>query len=359
MGTPHLTTYLKSKGYTCSNIDFNDMKSKSIAIDVSIWAYKANYSRSSKNPHPMYIYFLKMIKNFIKYNMTFMFVFDGIPSELKLDTINGRVVQLDKYKAKLDEIRKLYEYNNKRIQSGEVIEDIALIQIQLAGEIKKLTTNINIVPLKEEIDFLKKMFSLLSIPYVVIDNHDAEGLCGYLSKKGYIDYVMTTDSDGLVFNCNNILYDYKHDSSKLTIKHLCHVLQTLELSLDNIGISKLINLAYCCGTDYNNHIYRRRIAKDHLDISKSKNCGFDIILNNIQKAFKPDEVENRYNLYLKIYNEFTFDYSTIFGDMTVFDFTKRNPDEFINNIRKSIIFNKDDKLFKELSLDTQSIVLSI
>jgi len=352
MGTPQLTTYIKNQGYSGVNIQLKDMKSKTIAIDFSIWAYKANYARSTDNPHPMYAYFIKMIKNFIINEIKFIFVFDGTPPPLKKDTILSRDDQTNKYKEQFTKLKAEYEL----IVVGD---DDIMRKINITNEMHKLNVKINIAPRKEEITYMKDLFTLMNIPHITIDEHDAEAFCGYLNKMGYIDYVLTSDSDGLIFGCNNIVYDYKHNDSTLRIKYLYHVLDLLKFPIDGTGLTKLINFAYCCGTDYNKHIYKRRIANDHCSIINSKNFGFDVIINNIKKSFKIEDVQTVYDNYLKIYDAFTFDYSKLFNDISPFDFSKKDFGNFVEGIRSSIKLLKDNDLLKNLSIEAVYLIKNI
>ena len=351
MGIVGFNKYLKKLGLVEKTITFEEMKGSSIVIDVMIWLYPANAGKTESYKHPYFLYFLKMIEKFIKYDIRFMFVFDGISINLKSITHVKRAKVAKSNQDKIDKLMVEKEAILKKYTEGVItdLEDMEKVD-EIDSNITKRKRNSNTRPTREDIKLLKEMFDHFHIPYVTIDKHEAEGLCAYLNKIGYVDYVLSNDSDIIISCGKNIIYGFKCGNDSLKIRYFSDIIRLLKFSHQN----QLINFAYLCGTDYNNHIYRRRIAVDHKDILNCPNYGFNVIMKRY-----PEKKDREY--FYIVFNEFIFDYSTIYGDKFVkkFGFLKSKS---MSNIKTHIsnIINHDITIkYMNYSKGIKTILLNL
>lgn len=276
-----LKKYFKYKNNV---ISLDDLKGKIITVDVSILLYKAKYAMSSKNKNPVIRYFTQFIRRFFEIGTLPIMVFDGTPTKLKINTNEERNKKND---GVLKEIKEL----------EEKVSSMSLDSLELSfyyDRISNLKKRISIAPTKEDTDKLKKLFELLSIPYYVVDGHDAENLCSYINKKGYADYIISNDSDVFAFGGMNMIYDYKNYTKSFKCHYLINILSSLKFN----SVSQLINYAILVGNDYNKRMKGNGPVTSHTIVHYSKDNGCT-------------ECSNLYGNYDDIYDEYTADFSCI------------------------------------------------
>ena len=204
---------------------------KILAIDASILLYKyrhiSNISEACVNSH--LFGFINRIKLYNKYNITPVFVFDGIPPEQKKITLKKR--QLTK--------RKIYE-------KIEILQDITTNneeeQDEINKEINKLTCQIINVT-KQHIDDVKELLDILNIQYYDAPD-EAEKYCVYLQKEKLIDYIVSDDTDVFTFGGYNVL--------KSSIKNNKVVEIDIDTLLEKLEYTrpKFIDFCILAGCDY-------------------------------------------------------------------------------------------------------------
>ncbi len=228
MGIKNLITIIKK--YAPNAIKYTnikDYKNKTLAIDANLMLYKVVYAirrngRDLKNNGIVVTHIHGMMQklvSFHKYNIKPIFVFDGVPSKLKEDTMKARkklkiYLQMKYEKAITQDEKKKYFYAKSDITTDEINDAIELIKI----------FGYPIVEAKDEADIE----------------------LAYLSRKGLVDAVVTDDMDILVFGGRKVLKSFSV-SEKKKIQEI-----SLPKLLKSTGLTQkqLIDIGILLGCDY-------------------------------------------------------------------------------------------------------------
>ncbi len=169
--------------------------------------------------------------NFLEHNIRPIFVFDGTPSELKLDTIEER--------------RKIKEeYKEKMIKAKEA-EDF-----REAKKYAQLTSKLD----KNMIEESKKLVNYFGIP-IIDASSEGEAQSAYLVQLGDAWACASQDYDTLLFGGERLIRNFAvsrtvkvRDTSKtLDIEYI-----SLEKFLENLKITReqLVEMGILIGTDF-------------------------------------------------------------------------------------------------------------
>ena len=228
MGIKNLMQIIKR--YAPDSITYHKIdqyKNKILAIDANLMIYKMifairfnGYDLQNDDIIVTHIHsLLNKFKGFIKYNITPVFVFDGINPKIKDQVIKQRTeffkfMQQKYYKAVTQDEKKKYYFSKSEITYKEI---------------------------KECMDFMK-IFG-----YTVIESpEEADAQLAELMKRKKVDYVVTDDMDILIFGGELILKNFTVSDKK----------KIQEINLDafkkqtNLTQKKLIDLAILLGCDY-------------------------------------------------------------------------------------------------------------
>lgn len=219
LNCPEAIQYIKKK----------DLYNKKIGIDGNFWLYQIMGSMKSNNIkilnnnnddithlYGLYIRILSILKLGIKP----LFVFDGKSPELKYNTINKRI------KEKLE--------SKKKIEENNFINE---------KEKKKLIQNSFFIN-KQEIEDCKVLLHKMNIPYIQ-SLEEADSQLAYLCKKDYIDYIISNDTDILIFGSKNILPFFKSSNKEYKI-----INKDIIKTKFNLDDEDIIKLAILLGNDY-------------------------------------------------------------------------------------------------------------
>lgn len=176
------------------------LKNKSVAIDAAVYMWKF---KTSTNQRGIY-QFIDMLNIFAKYRIRPIFISDGDPINIKMELIAKRK------EAKL-----------------------------LLRDEKRVTW--------EDWDFLEMLLDLYQVARLRINGREAEGYCSYLNRIGKVDYVMTEDTDVLIYGANQWIRHIDLTSKKIVIYDLA----LFREKVNNIGITRLLDFAIIHGTDFN------------------------------------------------------------------------------------------------------------
>lgn len=222
MGITGLLPYLK---YTMTKKKLINYQGSTIAIDGHSWLYQiAPFFATDffyNIPTTKYCDRLKQKIDILKqHNITPIFVFDGDPLPSKDHTNNLR-------KIKKDKIRQ------------DVLDHLKNNNVKRAKELMKQCVSIS----KEMLGNVIKMLNRENVKYMVSPYESDAQMC-YLQKIGYVDYIITEDSDLIPFGCDKILYKfdgtsvYEFDRSKLKI------------ATDSIFSEYVLEISVLSGCDY-------------------------------------------------------------------------------------------------------------
>jgi len=205
----------------------NEYQNKIIAIDMNLMIYKMifsirknGYDLKNNNTIITHIHTtLQKINGFMKYNITPVFVFDGMAPQIKKSTLDKRkefqaLMQQKYYKAVTQDEKKKYYFMKSNITYQEIVDVMELI----------------------------KLFG-----YTIIEaQEEADSQLANLIKNKKVDYIATDDMDILVFGGNKILKNFTvSDKKKIQEINLNQFKKDTKLNQKQI-----VDLAILLGCDY-------------------------------------------------------------------------------------------------------------
>ena len=275
MGIKSLNEILKNFNIY-SRIHLSNFAYKKIAIDTSLYVYKYKYSSSEEWLNS----FINMLVSLRRNEIHCVFIFDSKAPEEKIEEqmrrrevrdkdsekINSIIDSYDKYLEtsifdnNLIELCKRLEKteNSKKVKSllpvlEKPIENIIQNEstenksIMIKNYIEKSKSRI-IKITDEDFDKVKKLLNCFGIPFFLAPQ-EAECYCSDLCKKGYVDAVLSDDTDVLAYGANIFL-------SKIDIYNdECDVIVYEEmLKKMDMKYEEFLDMCILCGTDYNKNI---------------------------------------------------------------------------------------------------------
>ncbi len=169
--------------------------------------------------------------NFLEHNIKPIFVFDGKPSGLKLETIRGRREVKEKAREKMIEAQEAEDFREAK---------------KYAQQTSKLTTNM--------IEESKKLIDYMGIP-IIQATSEGEAQTAYLVEKGDAWGCASQDYDTLLFGGERLIRNFavsrsrKVGNTKITLD-----IEYVSLSklLDHLKISReqLIEMGILIGVDF-------------------------------------------------------------------------------------------------------------
>lgn len=261
MGIKDLNAFLKENAPSgIETVHLHTLSGKKVAIDTSIYLYKFLYKS------PAFLeQFLEQIYKLMNYNITPIYIFDGIPSDAKNDTIKFRKNRRTDYKQRIAELQKAIEIKENSIVEPNIDESstpefiidessadkpnivepsipeksVEMLKFDLYKLKKKL-----IYVTTEHINQLKYFFELLNVKYIQAEC-EADTICSKLCEYGVVDMVLSDDMDLLVSGTTILLREFSIKSNNI-IKY------NLNTILDVLGITKEQWIDFCilCGCDY-------------------------------------------------------------------------------------------------------------
>ena len=247
MGIKDLNAFLKEHTPAAvTNLHFNELAGKKVAVDTSIYFYKFMY----KNERFLESFF-NQIAHLRQYNITPIYVFDGAPPPEKMEEIKTRQARKQLIKSEIQdlkiEIDNLKNSNNQDNIDPEVAEEnkkkVMAATFKLAKAKKKL---IYITP--ENIKEFKYMLDLMNIKYIQA-NGEADSVCSKLNKNGIVDMVLSDDMDLLVTGTKILLRDYCLGNNRITVYKTDEILSTLDINYE-----LWVDFCILCGCDYSKRI---------------------------------------------------------------------------------------------------------
>ncbi len=252
-------------------ITFENLFKKSIAIDAfnTIYQFLAIIRQRDGTPlkdfqgnitsHLSGLFYRTI--NFLEHNVKPIYVFDGIPSELKLDTIRER--------------KKVKEEAREKMIKAQDAEDF-----KEAKKFAQLTSKLDSNMIEES----KKLIEYMGIP-IIQANSEGEAQTAYLVEVGDAWACASQDYDTLLFGGERLIRNFAISRSKkvrdttvtLDIEYV-----SLSKFLNNLGINReqLVDMGILIGTDFFPGI-RGIGQKTALDLVKKHNTIEDILKNNV------------------------------------------------------------------------------
>lgn len=242
----------------CFKLSIKDFSGKRVAIDANLWMKKNMSIARNKiidmtdlkndeinNQDIRREWFLTLIKFVIKwlsYNITPIFVFDGIPRKEKQKTIDDRHEKQSAVKYKIDAFYAMLKDKNA---PSSIIDDL-----------KKTLKSYNHISIEERELFLM-ILKGIGIPCLK-SVHDAEQLCSLLCIDGKVAAVYSDDTDNYAFGCPLLItgfsQSYTYDQYGNAVPDVNCVRLDKILEGLNLTYNTFIDLCIMCGCDYNKNI---------------------------------------------------------------------------------------------------------
>jgi len=222
-------------------ITFENLFNKRIAVDAFNTIYQFLAIIRQRDGTPLKDYegnvtshlsglFYRSI-NFIEHNIKPIYVFDGVPTELKLETIRDRKKIKDDAKIKMVEAQEAEDFREAK---------------KFAQQTSKLTTDM--------IEESKKLLENMGIP-VFQASSEGEAQSAYLVEKGDAWACASQDYDTLLFGGERLVRNFAVSRSK-KVKDTTVTLDieyvSLPKLLENLGITReqLVEMGILIGTDF-------------------------------------------------------------------------------------------------------------
>ena len=262
-------------------ITFENLFKKSIAIDAfnTIYQFLAIIRQRDGTPlkdfqgnvtsHLSGLFYRSI--NFLEHSIKPIYVFDGIPSELKLDTIKERKKIKDEARVKMI-----------KAQDDEDFKE--------AKKFAQFTSTLDSGMIEES----KKLIEYMGIP-IIQANSEGEAQSAYLVEKGDAWACASQDYDTLLFGGERLLRNFAISRSRkvrdttvtLDIEYV-----SLNKFLNNLGITreKLIEMGVLIGTDFFPGI-KGIGQKTALDLIKKYDNIEDIVKNQVKVGGKEIKID--------------------------------------------------------------------
>lgn len=233
MGVTNLLQ-LVDKALISTYVTQNDLPNKTAAVDISHWIYRACYScpealYTRDNMVKVYNAIVKYIDQYVsvlfKNNIKLVFVFDGMKLPAKRETHMER-------SQRKQEARQLVEKYLMRNNKSEARKHM----------LRCIEVRFDIIEKIIEYCITKK------IDYIIAP-YEADAQLAYLCNKDICQFVITEDTDLILYGCERIVY-------KLEPSGRCQLYQKSRLQKcfgsqgDNVDFEKFRRMCILSGCDY-------------------------------------------------------------------------------------------------------------
>ena len=213
-------------------VPFDELDGDTVAVDAHNWLYKyltttvkwtkdEVYTTADGTEVANLVGVVQGLPKFFENDLTPVFVFDGVVTDLKSEEIEQRREEREKREEQLEEAR----------EEGDAIE-----VARLEAHTQRLTDTIQ--------ETTRELFDRLDVPYIEAPA-EGEAQAAYMNRTGAVDYCGTEDYDALLFG------------APLTLRQLTSSgepeLMDFEATLEEHDVTweQLVDIAILCGTDFN------------------------------------------------------------------------------------------------------------
>jgi len=248
MGIKNLSILYKGDETIVTSQHIETFRGKRLAIDGGIWLNSTWCSAVSRHIDETNVllqeldvakirkYWLDRAKDdvrlYLSHHIVPLFVFDGQAPQDKEITWAKRKEELDKAREKLSFIEQKKD---------------DLFQQQDVDKARKILKACRTVPMPKD-DTIKSILQALGIPFLTC-NQESERLCSALYRDGWVDGVVSSDTDCLTHGCGLLIT--KIQGRIATVINLHPLLNKLDVTY-----KQFVDLCIACGCDYNTNIPR-------------------------------------------------------------------------------------------------------
>ncbi|KAG4305159.1 hypothetical protein PORY_001329 [Pneumocystis oryctolagi] len=175
--------------------------------------------------------------------------------------------------------------------------DLEKRQVSMNILVQKLSRRLS-SPTWKQISQTKTIFKILGIKVLTFPGYEAEAVASSLVNNGIADFVVTEDTDTLLFNAKMLrgfmsMKNLANKNCKFPFSSNMYVIDPIDIrsSLGNISINSFIDFGILCGTDFCNTIYGLGCFGAFFLIQKYKSI--ELVLENLSK-FKTKRGKQKY-----------------------------------------------------------------
>jgi len=259
-----LNTNCVGKNKGIEEVHLSSFKGKTIAFDFTNQLYRFLYRDSTNKSY--LLEFINLIHKFQRYCIKIVFVMDGKPIVEKQYVIEHRKAYRERLIKKIDEISEGSDNSDDQ-----------------ANTIKHLSKKTNTVK-ASYISDCKKLFDNLGIPYIHVDDLEADAIFKYLLDNNMADACFSADTDVIAYGCHTILKDLNYINDTVQCINVNQLLATLGITQEQLLYTCILS-----GTDYNNSLKRSKF-EINLELIKNYRTIRNVIdnLDEINKS-QPEE----------------------------------------------------------------------
>ena len=276
MGIKNLHKLLEKYSKECyKNKHLSEYSYKKVARDISLYLYKYKAIAGNRWVES----FINLLNALRKYDIHCVFVYDGQAPIEKLEEQKRRRDSRENQSKKIAELEKQIEDFEKNGIIGSLIEELCENKVSSLFR-KQVVKNYNINLAKSKLESMKNMlisitpedikltkdlFDVMKIPYIQAP-HEAENFCAHLAIYEKVDYVLSEDTDVLVYATPIFLT--KIDTLNHTIVEINYdkILEGMEMSKETFT-----DMCIMCECDYNSNIYLIGPEKSYTLLKSYKN----------------------------------------------------------------------------------------
>lgn len=264
-----VNTYCMGKTKGIEDVHLSSFNGKTVAFDFTNQLYRFLYRNSSEKSY--LLEFINLIHKFQRYGIKLIFVLDGKPIVEKQYVIEHRKAYREKLIKKIDEISESSDNSDDQ-----------------ANTIKNLSRKTTTVKASYIVD-CKKLFDNLGIPYIHIDDLEADAIFKYLLDNNMADACFSADTDVIAYGCHTILKDLNYINDTVQCINYPQLLKTLGISHEMLLYTCILS-----GTDYNNSLKR---SKFEINLELIKNYKtIQNVINNLDEINKSQPEEYKKSL---------------------------------------------------------------
>lgn len=271
MGIKNLNSVIKESMKT---ITFDKLRHTKIGVDFSLFLYRFIYN----NNNPIEC-FLRQIHLFFRHNILPVYVIDGDAPIEKRTTLEKRAQKRQKI---YDDIARLLE---KKMENNSPTTNS-----KIDSEITKLERRCVIFSQKQ-IQDLFYFFDILGIP-VIRENEEADFILAKLSSANKIDYILSDDSDVLVFGAKKVLKNFSITDEKCQLYTLDDILENID-----VPFHKFVDICILCGCDYTTKIRNMNCSKSFQLITQYGSI--EEVINNTEYIINLEQIKKARELFEK------------------------------------------------------------
>lgn len=229
MGIQYLNSYVrKNCPDSIRELSLSELCGKKIAIDTSIYMYR--FAGEGSLIDGMY----QMVALLRYYNITPVFIFDGIAPPEKYELLKQRKLTKDNAEEKYNDAQKrLQQYQCHESEFIKITTEMKSLRKQFV----KLKTR-NIIKVKQ-------LLNICGVTYIEAEG-EADKLCAKLVIDQVVYACLSEDMDMFVYGCPRILRYFSIINSSVVMYDFNEILKTLQISSTDFK-----EICVISGTDYN------------------------------------------------------------------------------------------------------------